>query len=589
MPAVFYPGAKVRFQIRFEDFLARSPLPSTAIAEGAEAFGLGIQTDVPPGPFKAVGFDIVPYTCSVELNSYRKADTCRIAIPLQKLPFDPRIIRSATVQVFGGCFTPQEYAEAMGAVDAAAIQLPDTIPLGRPTSGLSNEIFRGFVDDWEMTLEGHDVLSVTARDSTSLLLDAEAPPNSLRDIPAVLTLDQVIGQILFGDGNPLASQSRRFGLPGARGIRIVNEATEPTALGLAAIAAGEAGNRPGEREPLPTLAEIRPPSYLTSKKTAAKGRKKSPGTGQKVKYWDVITDLCVSAGLICFMRPGITPIPAPGGKTVLPAAELVISRPRTYYQKSGSAGEAFVDRTKIRAFTYGSNVNSISIRRSVSGNNVPDGVLVKAFDVTKGKTIEERYPPGPTVTRPAASGIGDREELKVFELDEVSGPRTSEILVNAAKSIYEQLGRGEMEVTVRTKHLSGLIQNIDEGIEADLFQLRPGDPMRVEVAQALVEEGQVSAYTLFTAASDEQRIAAMVEQGISRPIATMAAQAMSNDFIQREFRTQRVMVSWNYQSGWEFEVHGINYLDVRNATDIVDGTLLTPADIGSIFALGLDF
>lgn len=579
---------KVRFQVRFEDFKARSPDPSTAIMEGAESFGLGIEAPVPTGVYKAVGFDVVPYDCAVELNSYRQADRARVTIPLSKLPFDPRIIRSATMQVFGGTFTPEEYAEAMGPVSAPGLSLPDTVPMGRSAAGQSNEIFRGYVDDWEITIDGHDVLHVTARDGTGYLLDAEAPANVLRDIPAVLTLDQVIGQILFGDGIPTSEQSRRFGLPGARGIKIVNEATEPNALGLAAIAAGQPGTSPGEREPLPTLEEIRPPSYLNSRGTSAKGRKKATSAGGKQKYWDVITDLCVSAGYICYIRPGQTPvtIPGTGGRSILPSWELVISRPRTYYNQSASTGEAFINLTEVRTFTYGLNVASLSVKRKMSGNNLPDAVLIKSHDVATGKTVEERYPPAAKkkTTRAAPSGIGDREEIKVFELDEVSGPNASAILLAAAKSVYEQLGRGEMEVTIRTKHLSGLLENVNEGIEADLFQLKPGDPFVIDVAPPLVASGQVSAHTLFTNASAAERISAMVDQGIDQPIAKLAADAMDSTFIQREFRTQRVMINWGHRTGWEFEVHGINFLDVRNATDIVDGTAAQPRDTSAFDA-----
>jgi len=574
MAAVYYSLCKVRIQVRFEDFKPTPPIPSVPVGDGMEAFGLGNPADLPIAPYQAVGFDLVPYNCSIELNSYRQADTCRISLPFSHLPFDPRIIRGATVQVFGGTTTASEFAAAMGPIGGPGLVLPDTVPLGRANSGDSNEIFRGFADDWEVTLEGHDVLSISCRDSTAILIDAEVPENALKDIPPTLTLDQIIGLVLFGDGIPTSAASRRFGLPGARGIKIVNAAGEPTPIGLVKLAAGLPADDAGDRAPLPTLAEIRPPSYLRSDKLSAKGRKSSPGGAQKVTYWDLITDLCVSAGYIVYMRPGTKAVALPGGGAILPAAELVISTPRTYYGESAAVGERLVLPTRQRVFIYGQNVGSIRIRRQLGGVNRPDAILVKSWDPVLGKLNEGRFPP-PFLpkNRAAASGVGDREEVKVFELDEVSGPLSVRLLEEAAKSIYEQLGRGELELAIRTKSLSGLVKNLDIGEEADLFQFRPGDPVKVEISPAQIEDGRVSAHTVFANKSAVERRDSMVAFGLSPTIAQLAATALDNPFIQSEFRCQRVMINWDHNAGWDFEVDAINYLDVRDAVAVIEGTV----------------
>lgn len=546
MPAIFYPSCKVRIQVRFEDFIPAPPPPSSGVPSpaGAEAFGPGLPEQL--GQFQAIGIDIVPFSCSVELNSYRIADTAKCTFALADLPFDPRIIRAATLQIFGGTFAPKEFADAMAGNEV--LMLPDAVPEGRAEAGQSNELFRGFVDDWEMTLDGagRDTISISARDTTGPLLDEEIPEQFLQDLPD-LPLDVLIQLLLTGDGVPQQALSRRYGLPGFRGIVVLNESTQPV---------------------LPTLSQCRHPTYFDSKRTAKKGRKRPPANLQKQSYWDVITDLCVSAGLIVYIRPGTKPIVLPGLGAVLPAAEIVISDPRTYYGENAATG---IDLSTQRLLIYGININSMRIRRKIGGVKVP-AVEVRSFDPVLGTRLSARYPPlirGKT--NRARVGLGDKEEVKTFLLDEISGPGALTQLEAAARSIYDQLGRGEMEIEVKTKNLSSLEQYLDDGIEADLFRLRAGDPVSIEINSALVESGQVSAHTLFTSAGPDARIASMVERGIPEAAATLAATAMDNPFLQTVFRASRIQWQWANDSGWEATVEAINYLDVRDSTSSIDG------------------
>ena len=119
--------------------------------------------------------------------------------------------------------------------------------------------------------------------------------------------------------------------------------------------------------------------------------------------------------------------------------------------------------------------------------------------------------------------------------------------------------------------MAGLPKNLDRGIEADMFRLLPGDPIRIEVAAADVESGLVNAHTLFTSGTAHQRAVSMIERGIPRDVATQAALAMDNSFVQQEFRTQSVNMSWSNTGGWEFQCRAINYLDVRDSVQAIEG------------------
>lgn len=545
MTAIFHVAAKCILEVRFESFDSDPPPPEKPpLGIGPESFGAATSEQLSTLQAETATFEVVPYSCTVEQNSYRLADTARVTLPLARMPFDPRIIRASQIYIHGGTYVAAEYANAMGPTDAPGLMLPDSIPDGQPMAGRSTELFRGFIDDWEIELGGKNELRISARDLTGRILDQELPENALKDIPMTATLDQVVRLMLTGDGAALLGvPSRRFGLPGFRGIAVVAET----------------------RSPLPTLAQIRPPTWYSSAKTVKKGRKKAPAQAQKMSYWDMIADLCVSAGLICYTRPGET-LQVLGGQFVRPATEIVISDPWTYY--ADTEVEQF-DPIEKRAFIYGHNVETLTIKRKLGGVKTPS-IEVRAQDSRTGKRVSAKFPKTKKNNKPTTAQ-GDAEEVKVFVLDEISGPNTEERLTLAAKSIYEQLGRGEMEVHITTKHLSGLRYNLDAEEAADLFFLRPAAPIIVEIAPALVENGQVNAYTLFTNSSFEEQVAAMVAVGIKPEVAALAATAMQNPFIQREFRTQKIVASWDHNSGWSFEIDAINYLDVRDAISSIEG------------------
>lgn len=570
MPAVWYPGCKVRIQVRFEDYLDLPPIAAPPLQPGAEAFGLGAEHPFPTGAFLSTGFDIIPYSCTVERNSYRKADTCRMEIPFARLPFDPRIIRSLTLQVFGGVFSAAEYADAVGPTDSTGLLLTDSIPADRPLGGMSQELFRGFSDN--IRLRGNKEtarLEISGRDLTAIVIDNEVPPNAVRDIPGDLPLDILIQQILFGDGIP--NSPRRLGLPGVRGLVVVNEATDP-------IVFDPVTGEVFEREPLPPVSDFKGPQWLDSKRSAKKGRKMSPGSSHKVSYWDLITDICVSAGFICYIRTPKKPIALPGGGAILPAAELVISRPRTYYEGRGqvvpSTGNPVPQRRK---YIYGINMDDFDIDKKFAGTHIPI-VEVRSYDVVTGKPIKGRYPPVPDIVpkrtnRPSVTGLADHQEVKVFVLDELNfgqGTTTTVVakfLEDAARSIYEQLGRGETKIVVKTTHMNGFEANFDTGAVADNFLLEAGDPIEIELAVASPEEGQINILTSFEGQAIDGRTQAYIAAGVSPAAAALAAAASLSPKLQKQYRTERVIFGWDHQKGWEFEISGINYLDVRDAAE----------------------
>jgi len=611
---VYYPQCWVRFQIRFEDYIQLpQPVATPAIP----------NTDPVDYGFQLVDEKIIPKQASVTLNSYRNADEATVVIPYGKLPLDPRWIRAATIQIFMGTLDASDFSDGIGPIyGESQITLIDETP-NLVVEGVieTNEIFRGRVDDWEISQDGDDTITVTARDISAVLIDAEMPSSGLSGIPKLLPNDAVIRQIIVGDPQaqtlpPDRVEERPRRLDSRRDVRrlqirldyVTQRITKTTAalaqeplntalaneLGrlqvkqaqiLAALAtsgsvaaAGDAipilsqryglpslrglkvVNKTGE--PLPALQSVKAPTYFDSKGTAKKAR--SGGSGDKISYWDFITDIVVGAGYICYFR---TPTEAAGAGALgqLPPAELVIDLPRTYYPQAGG---------EIRTFIYGYNVDSLAVKRQFTGQNVPTGIAVSAIEHSTGQVITSRFPPIEQVNRPSANGtgLGDRTEYKTISLKDripasIGGATAQQTLDRIAESLYEQLSRGEFIVNIETTTLAAFGSNVGTG-QADMLQLRAGDPIEIQISASDPTGSQpnVTQAGNFTALGLLERGRKLVEDfGLSPVAAALAATASESELQQEVFYTREVGVDFDAEAGFSFSIEAINYVDARNA------------------------
>lgn len=603
----YYSSCWVRIQLRFEDY-QRIPL-----AQAVTVPELPTGDPVSNAGFYELDLQVIPYTCKITLNSYRQADECELSIPYTLCPLDPRVIRQATIQVYAGQVTAQEFAATQGTTPGGPIRVVGETNLrGEPT-----EVFRGFIDSWELSLDGEDRISISARDITAILLDAEMPVGGLAGIPRNMELDQVIRSVVVGEGSatgalPDERQQRaarvdarkaakrlrakaaavekklaraqaaqppdpdlvsdleleldllrtdyaeaaalarqgdslpviaaRYGLPGMRGLVVVNETGAP----------------------LPELAKLKGADWFDS---AQKAKKAKAGAGKKkISYWDFITDICVGCGYICYFR---TPRPdsVPPGQP-LPPAELVITEPRTYYTQAGG---------ELRTFVYGYNVDTITVERDYTGRNVPDGVIVTAVEDSTGAHISVRYPGGERiVTRsggssvPGTAGPGDRVEFQSIILrDRIPGPDAGATLTRIARSLYEQWGRGEFKLQISTTALGAYPSNWGTGVD-DMFGLRAGDSIVVQLAQAQPDTKDAPYTTVgaYQRLGPAERVRYLTEvTGLSQAAAQMVVRAESSEDFQLVYRVAEVSIDWDHSTGFSFEIDAINYLDARAAVE----------------------
>jgi hypothetical protein len=528
----------------------------------------------------------------------------------------------------------------------------------------TNEVFRGFVDTIEIEQDGDDTITLECRDITSIFLGEEVQTQGLAGIPRDLPLDIAISQIIIGEAtaqtlprppplkwsvadrqtfrgqrrqltmaiacvdarisvlniklgfatNPaviagiteeiatltaqnvvrqtaLAAASisestaealpllaQRFGVPGARGMRVVNETRFFPVM--------------------PTLAEIKGVKWFDSKGVTKKSS--SAGSREKINYWDLITDLCVASGFICYIRPPKAALPG----FVTPPPELVITDPRTYYGDQLPGGIPNPNAQippglakNLHEFAYGSNVNSIQMKRTVQGKGKPTAIQVNAHTSEKGRLLSVRFPPtdlDPTGATPAPansvapSQIGDKEDVQTMlykgTIPEIRG---EEILGVIAEKIYEEISRGEFNVTIRTKQMMCRPQNVLQEsktgeIVADIFELQAGDSIRIgrtSVTSKEIEQAQITQAGIFQAMGFGERISLFIETGFSVLAAVQAAEAYENAQFPEVFRVTTVGIDFDHNEGFDFEIQAVNYLDVRNSLSVVGGLPFDTAPI----------
>lgn len=550
MTTNWHHSCHVRLGIRIEDFLPRKTVAELPDAPGFETFA-------DDAGFRRIAHEFVPYSAHVSIENFRKASTAKVQASLHQAPFDPRVVRQIQIQIFGGVISDQEAARAGElAAPGRASELmiaPDECPY----TGNSYELFRGFLTSMR-TVESEDeeYVEFTAADLTQIFTTAQTYEDPLRGIPKTARIDEVLRLLIYGDGIPLKDASKRFGLPGARGTVIVNDTGAE----------------------LPRLMDIHPPAYFDSKGNARRSR--SAGSSKKISFWDLMTDLCQSAGLWCYIRPGRKPLIASDGRSIIPGAELVISNPRTFFVADDAQTVA---DPRLRRFVRGLNVDAIEQERHFSGEKLPAAIEVRSYDPTIRKTRFARYPKIDLVNRAGGSSKGDRGEVKVQPIAPLSGARVNDVLCQLAVGLYEEWARNEMTVILRSETTMSALRTPPSMFPdgsfnnevADMFWLRPGEPIVYETQQPDELTGETTTRTALATSSADSKAAALIARGYTAKLAADIAAAEASPFVQRFFRAMKIDWSWKYpqeqseDGNWSWTLHAATYMDTRNSRQVL--------------------
>lgn len=571
----YYPSARVRFVVRFEDFgAADAPKPPELPPQlrrgkgGAANPPAALQTVNVAGAWMLVGpgddparigspvqqqsssdslthviDGVIPASAQVRLNGIRTASTATLVVPFGDFPFDPRALRAIGVQVFIGTVSAADYQRGMrGEVRSDATPsgglaynvVPDAYvdSAGNPRTNLR---FEGWVDEMSDAWPDSDAPDVTfeCTDNTRLLIDQDAPPRLTVDPDA--TIDHAIAGYL-ANFPQFRGLSVRY-LPEVSVDRIPVLAS---ALGKAAFA--------------PKLGP--PPS--------------GGGSGGKLKVWDYLTDVAGAVGHIVRMV----------GTTI------VVQRPRTIYDGrfSGRVDDPFQGRVlpsgrrlERRLFVFGRNIAEIKIGRKFTTYQ-PRNVEIRSYDPAQKRTIVVRYPQKGDRQTKQLPGDSAEQQWWVIPRPGIRDEATARVI---AQGVYEAQSRNELPIRIITQSLGSFGGG---NLDPDALDALPGDAIDVEVERA----PQITTAGAGAATAVMERGAEFIRSlGFSDAIANAYQKAISRVGLPTTYRVKTVGIDWDAEAqGVTLDFEAVNYLEVRADVDLPGEEQITPADVQDAAAAG---
>lgn len=349
-----------------------------------------------------VPFQAVPRSVDVKRNTARKADEATIELDYVDLPIDPRIVQSMHVAV-----------HIENAIDPLIPMFPSRLNLR----------FVGNVDEPQVMLsESSDVLRLTARDYTAILIAKHWTECVAVPVPGVGTASAVTGKAI-----PTP--------PGLTLYAIV----EAIRLLLMPLAVPVGFFEPAVAEAAPNLVTNR--TFWTP-------------PDKNATAWDAICGLCDLFGF-------------------LPSFDLDVLTIRT------ASGSGFGFATMV----YGQNVSKLVFKRNLTRAK-PHAVRVTAYNQVIGipmtATWGEAGPLGSPPSTSVSTGLPSAELAKVHEHHLPAGNYTPDKLALIAQSIYEEGVKGRLEGEIETRDLT------DITMVNSLLGLKNGDRLTMMIGPEAV-------------------------------------------------------------------------------------------------------
>lgn len=420
-------------------------------------------------PKDPLTFHTIPKTATVVINSYNQADSFSIEFDAADFPVTPETLKTGSVEIYLYHTRSIGDARRYVGVDVSDIQEIDGI---KPVVvGLFDEMSVEYSDDGR-------TITIQGQDYTSLLLASRWKEK--QRVPRGKRLDKTIRDLLDE-------------VPGASNLNVV---TEPSTLVMPVCGA-----------------------------SASRTKKNGLTFRSKDSYWDVIYQLAVTHGLVCYVR----------------GLDLVLTQPR-----SQAASNLDAQKTMI----YGRNITSLEASRKMSKETVPI-IEVRSYDTKSRKVIAVRYPPDAKTRKHAAkvSGIGtDKEEIRIYTVYGVSDKAT---LSKFAENAYFLIGRSECEYFIETRDIT----DIDN---KNLLRIQVGDAINVGF-----EDGSTSLLEVMTG---PQRVAYLKQRGYDTEIAQDISEAFDRSKVfKRPLRLKEATFDWSVSEGISISLSLQNFINIAEA------------------------
>lgn len=549
---VYFPNAKVRLIVRFEDFGDKLVEPKTLappqLKRGIGTAELDIEREgdryvlrsksgeTHGGPQEQVksndGYTfevggIIPTYATIGLNGIRTASTLSCELRYMDCPIDPRVVRACAVEFYLGTISERDFQRGvMGAYHNASDgsdgeplnMIPDSYvdEHGRDRTNLR---FQGWVDEWEVdwSKESFPLVRLECTDNSRMLIEQPAPP-----------------KLVIGTKEPIdrAVATYLANFPQFQG------------LGVRYVPQGE------------------PPKLEEALARTAYKPNLGPAVGGSSKFsiWDYLTDICGAIGhTIRFV-----------------GTDVVIQRARTLYSNrfSGRPDDPFTGRIlpsgrrlDRRLYIYGRNVESMSFRRKFT-TATPTNIEVRSYNGRRKKTLVARYPLKQDRVFRAPPGNDVSSKWLVIR---VSGIENETVLRAVAQGIYETIGRREIEVSLTTKNLATFGGG---NLDPDALDLQPGDSVDVEINRDI----DAATITAIEEKTSTQAAEFLKSLGYSGGFASAYEKAATNLGVPTTFRVRRVLYDWDVEEGVVINLELVNYIEFRADKQLPEGEEIEPED-----------
>lgn len=467
---------------------------------------------------RVITVQFVPVSIAIERNALRTADTATITLDYKDVPTDARLIRGSAVEIVVGLVDPLDFENGVlrnQHRDSGAL-------MSYIESGARNATrFVGVVDTWKTEYDesGGDVVTIECRDFSALLIDTPLATGTSIDLT-----------------QPIDEGIRSF----------LNN--YPTVVGIK-VFYGRPGDD-GAGAPVPSTA-----APQSTRPRRGRGARQRRSGDQNTSLWDHITDTCMRVGLI----------------PVFYDYDLRILDPRTFYS----------NRDIAKRMVYGENLRHFEVSRKLGGVRVPT-IEVRCYDPDLCRTRWARYPVADGATADQSAGVFGQNDppqrpsrpnevsVSGWTPDEriqtyvVKGVTSLDVLRRIARSLFEQIGRQEIEGNIQTDQVqsTGPAGPTDQ---ADLLHLTSGDAIEILIAgQRTAPASTAGLSTSELAAMERQRRTDyLVSIGWRREVAERFSAFADATSFQTIFRIQDVRIEMDAEEGLTFSVDFVNFITVR--------------------------
>lgn len=475
---------------------------------------------------------VLPKSVTVHINSYKQADSYELVFDAGDLPFDPRLIRAGSTEIYiFNTKTRDDKSTVLSRkepladpdkggvrprsdVDTVMLEMGSPVSKDKFTLGNKPRIV-GLFDDDDMELsESGKWVTIRGQDYTAHLMSIQWPPNpdgSARKIPTGKRLDLFVEDMVSAadpDGN--------LGVV----VRGIDPATLPT------VGAGE-----------------------------VRSTTRGIPVEQNTMYWDVIYKTVTRYGFIAFVD----------------GYDVVISLPKTITDK---------DTSTIKRMAWGANLQHLSLKRHLGKEQVPT-MIVRSYDERTKQTISVEYPPNGVIDRSVVvdaskhgkgGGKGNSKprvhanvkqathiskkgkvtttlrERDEYQIVEVHGITDRKQLERIAETRYHLLGKAERVVTFKTRELADLNN-------ADLLSVEAGDAFLIDwdefnaelLADPSITEGAKAQY--------------LINRGFNSEVATVVAKYYSIlEGLDRPLRFREGTITFDNEQGVDIEAELLDFI-----------------------------